>query len=135
MKLTQDLFSQIAQPTGILAFQPENITSVSTSAIVPGEFESRALMVSDLQSSFSYQSTHQLNSLTFFPHQVNIPSVPSLRYVAILAALYAKSSPGVSGKATVIDLVGDGDGSSSSSSEDEKRRDDFDGEDVLMGES
>jgi hypothetical protein len=54
--------------------------------------------------------------------------------VAIFAALYAKSSQGVSGKATVIDLVGDGDGNSSSS-EDEKRRDDFDGEDVMMRES
>jgi hypothetical protein len=54
--------------------------------------------------------------------------------VTILAARYAKSSPGVSGKATVIDLIGDSDGNSSSS-EDEKHRDDFDGEDVLMGES
>jgi hypothetical protein len=54
--------------------------------------------------------------------------------VAILAALYAKSCPGVSGKATVIDMMGDND-RSSSSGEDERRREDFDGEDVLMRES
>jgi hypothetical protein len=42
------IFPQIAEPTGIIAFLSGDITSVSNSAIVPVEFESRSVMVSDL---------------------------------------------------------------------------------------
>jgi hypothetical protein len=43
------IFPQITEPTGILAFLPANVPSVFNSAIVPGEFESRAVMVSASQ--------------------------------------------------------------------------------------
>jgi hypothetical protein len=37
---------QIAEPAAILAFQPGDVPSAANSAIVPGEFESRSVMVS-----------------------------------------------------------------------------------------
>jgi hypothetical protein len=72
----------------------------------------------------------QVNLLTIFLHQVDSARSPSQIYDAFLAALYAKCCPRVSGRATVIDMMGD-----SSSGEDGRRSKYFDGEDRVMSES
>jgi len=60
---------------------------------------------------------------------VKPPRATSQTYDSILAAIYGKCFPGDSGKATVIDLMGDGSGV------DETGRAKFDGEDRVMSES
>jgi hypothetical protein len=77
----------------------------------------------------------QVNLLTIFLHQVDSARSPSQIYDAFLAALYAKCCPHVSGRATVIDMMGDSSSSSSSSGEDGRRSKYFDGEDRVMSES
>jgi hypothetical protein len=81
----------------------------------------------------------QFTDFHFFMNQVDSPRSPSQAYNAFLAALYSKYCLRVSGRATVIDLMGDSSSSSSSSSssggEDGRRSKYFDGEDRVMSES
>lgn len=80
----------------------------------------------------------QFTDFHFIMNQVDSPRSPSQAYNAFLAALYAKCCPRVSGRATVIDLMGDSSSSSSSSSssdDDGRRSKYFDGEDRAMSES
>jgi hypothetical protein len=119
----------------MLAFLPGDVPSVSNSAIVPSEYESRTVIVSGLPMHLLLP---QVNLLTIFLHQVDSARSSSQIYDAFLAALYAKCCPRVSGRATVIDMMGDSSSSSSSSSssgEDARRSKYFDGEDRVMSES
>ena len=111
--LTRELYSQIVKPVAIIVFLPGDVSSVSGSPIVPAELERHTVMVSALRFTFSRQLTN------FSPnHQVHPPRASLQTYENALAAIYKKGFPDLfSGKAAVIDLMGD-----SGSSEDETDR-------------